>query len=550
MSGPVGTVITVNGNGFTGVNQAWVGNGHDAAVQVVSDTQVRITVPASATNGQIALLNPQKAAWSPDSFTLTSGSATPTPTPEPTPTPTPTPEPTLPQPIVTGFTPASGPAGTVLAVSGSGFTGATQAWVGNGHNATLTVLSDTSARVIVPNDATSGVVTILNATYSGSSGALFTLTAPVTPAPPASGTMAVRVQGSRLIDATGAVIQLRGVNFSGFEFTAIQGWSPSDPSGGQAGQPGGPKWSALKSWKVNALRIPLNAASWLGNTCTDTSGVVRNADPGANYKQAVQEQVRQAIENGIYVILDLHWTAPYNSCPMLQTQMADADHALDFWYSVANTFKSNPAVIFELYNEPFMNFDFTGNTWEYMMRGTGGSFSGYPATSGAGNWQDIKKPWDIASMQDMLDVVRGTGATNVVLVGGMQYAQDLSGWLQYRPTDPLNQMGAAWHPYRKYATAWDYPYPNFYPEVMTDAQNILAAGFPIVMTEVGGANEAGRPSSPIVTTMTNFADDHGISVLGWAWDVWQEPENQLIKDVNGTPTDGYGVTYRNWLLAH
>jgi hypothetical protein len=368
--------------------------------------------------------------------------------------------------------------------------------------------------------------------------------------PPPSGPLSLRVQGKHFIDATGKVVQLRGVNYSGFEFAAIQGWSGKDPSGGQAGQAGGPKWSALQAWKVNTLRIPLNESSWLGLTCTDSGGVVRKADPAGNYKSAVQTQVAQANAAGIYVILDLHWSAPGNTCPMLQTQMANADHSIAFWTSVANTFRNNPAVVFELFNEPFMNFGFSGDTWSYMMKGTNGSFSSFPATSPKGGWKEVKQPWAIASYQAMLDAVRATGATNVVLIGSMQYCQDLGEWLEHRPADPLRQMAAAWHPYQKHQSAWDYPHPNFHPEVMTDARNILAAGIPLVMTEVGGRNTPGTPGSPIVTAMTAFADANGIGVLGWTWDVWGGPDHVLIKDVNGTPTDGYGQVFRNWMLAH
>jgi len=520
--GSPGTAITVFGSGFTGSTSAWVGGGHDASLTVVSDTRATITVPADATTGPIAILNPDHSATSSTNFTIQTS---------------------YPQQTISSFTPASGVIGTAITVTGTGFTGSTAAWVGSGHDALLSVVSDTQATVTVPADATTGVITLVNPSHTASSSASFTVTS-------GTPTLAIHVSGKNLVNAAGMIVQLRGANYSGYEFAAIQGWGASDPSGTQAGQPGGPNLPAMLTWKANALRIPLNEASWLGYTCTDTSGVVHNPDPGNNYKSAVTTQVAQANAAGLYVILDLHWTAPGSYCPMLQTQMADADHSLAFWTSVANTFKNNPAVMFELFNEPFFNYEFSGNSWSYMMNGTGGAFTGFPATSSSNNWTDIKMAWTVASYQDMINAVRDTGATNVVVVGTMQYSQDFSGWLANRPSDPLNQMAAAWHPYRQFNSAWDYPYPNYYPQVFTDAQNILAAGIPIIMTEIGGQNTDGTKGCPICDTMTGFADTYGTGVTGWTWDIWGDPENVLIKDVNGTPTDGYGVTYRNWMVNH
>jgi hypothetical protein len=71
VSGPAGTVVTINGTGFDGINQGWSGSAHDAAVTVVSDTQVKVTIPADATSGAIGILNPTYAAFTPSSFTVT-----------------------------------------------------------------------------------------------------------------------------------------------------------------------------------------------------------------------------------------------------------------------------------------------------------------------------------------------------------------------------------------------------------------------------------------------------------------------------------------------
>lgn len=569
VSGVPGTVVTLTGTGFTGSSVAWVGDAHNASLKVLSDRQAQLVVPAGASTGKIAVLNSLHAAFSWKPFTLAASS------------------PAYPQPVIHSFSPVTGPAGTVVSVAGSGFTGASAGWIGNARDGKLKIVSDGLVQLTVPADASSGQLALMNPGHAAFSPSAFTVSHVVVgsgsssgggsssgsssgsgttnssggaasssggnTASAASAAHALRVQGAHFVNASGAVVQLRGVNYSGFEFVAIQGWDPSDPSGAQAGQIGGPKWSAIAAWKANTVRIPLNEASWLGYSCTDSSGVVHNPDPGGNYKSAVQTQVNQATSAGLYVIIDLHWTAPGNACPMLQTQMADSDHSIAFWTSVATTFKSYPNVLFELFNEPFLNFDFTGNAWSYMMKGTGGAFSGYPATSNSGNWQDVKKPWVIASYQAMLNAVRATGATNVVLVGTMQYSQDFSGWLLYRPTDPLKQMAAAWHPYPTYGTAWGsaaYAQPNFAPLIFTEVQLIQAAGYPVIATETGDRNSAGTVGAPLVSTVTAWADTNGVSVIGWAWDSWSDADNVLIKDAAGTPTDGYGAVFKKWLLAH
>jgi aryl-phospho-beta-D-glucosidase BglC (GH1 family) len=363
----------------------------------------------------------------------------------------------------------------------------------------------------------------------------------------------IGVQGANFVNAAGQIVQLRGVNFSGYESVAIQGWDPSDPTGAQGGQAGGPDWAAIKGWKANVVRLPLNEASWLDYSCTDTSGVVHNPDPGNNYKSSVEASVAAANAAGLYVIIDLHWAAPGTACPMLQDQMADADHSLAFWTSIATQFKNNPSVMFELFNEPFFDFDFTGNDWQYMMQGTGGTFSGYPATSTAGNWQNVTQAWSIASYQAMINAVRATGATNVVLVGAMTYSEDLSSWLAYKPSDPLNQMAATWHAYPTYGTTWGtaaYAQPNFSPQIFTEVQGIRSAGIPVIATETGDQDSTGTVGAPLVSTVTAFADDNGVSVLGWAWDVWGDSSNVLVTDVAGDPTPGYGQFFQGWLVNH
>jgi hypothetical protein len=69
-SGPVGTVVTLNGSGFTGSNLAWAGAAHNATVKVISDTQAQVTIPVGATTGAIGIFNPTYVAFTATSFTV------------------------------------------------------------------------------------------------------------------------------------------------------------------------------------------------------------------------------------------------------------------------------------------------------------------------------------------------------------------------------------------------------------------------------------------------------------------------------------------------
>jgi aryl-phospho-beta-D-glucosidase BglC (GH1 family) len=357
--------------------------------------------------------------------------------------------------------------------------------------------------------------------------------------------LSIQAQSNHLIDALGNVVQLRGVNISGLEFVAINnGTTAKDPWGGQTGT-AVPQWSTIATgWRANAVRLTLNEASWLGYTCINNKGVSTNPDPWGNYQATVQQSVTSANAAGLYVILDLHWNAPGSICPQSQVQMADQDHALAFWSSVANTFKGNPAVLFDLFNEPNI----------------GSGTLGYP--SGADYWaiwlnggtttllRNINNsitintvPWTSVGMNQLIAAVRATGATNVLLIGGLGGAGDLSGWLSHAPTDPLSQMALSWHAYPAAAVANEGGF----------AQAVIGAGIPVVIGETGDKSSNGTTSTPTLSSVLTWADANQASVLPWTWNDWSSTGGSadlLIKDALGTPTDGEGVNYKAWLAAH
>ena len=351
--------------------------------------------------------------------------------------------------------------------------------------------------------------------------------------------LGIKVAGDapgRLVDVNGTTVQLRGVNVSALESQPI--FQQKSDWNGQTGT-ATPNWTLIKSaWQTNAVRVPLNEASWLGYTCSIGSGSKSvNPNPNKDYQTTVANAVAGATAAGLYVIIDLHWTAPATYCPEAQNAMADSDNSATFWTQVATAFKGYPNVIFEPFNEPYV-----------------GSFSvllnGGPQTSFNTGNGTLNVSWTSAGMQSLVDAIRNTGATNVILTSGLDYAKDLSGWLANKPTDALNQLGAVWHAYPAYGTTIGtaaYAKPDHWPGVGSDVTNILAAGYPVVITEFGDHDVAttGISTAPFASWLLPYADALGgggvVGYMGWTWDVWGNPDDVLITDAAGDPTPLYGV---------
>ena len=73
--------------------------------------------------------------------------------------------------------------------------------------------------------------------------------------------------------------------------------------------------------------------------------------------------------------------------------------------------------------------------------------------------------------------VRSTGAENVILLAGVQYANSFSRFRSYAPRDPSGNLAASWHIYN---------FMLLTDEAKWDARVALpTAGVPLVATEVG-----------------------------------------------------------------
>ncbi|MDQ6773475.1 MAG: cellulase family glycosylhydrolase [Candidatus Dormibacteraeota bacterium] len=331
------------------------------------------------------------------------------------------------------------------------------------------------------------------------------------------------VKGAQVL-AGGQPIQLRGANLSGTEFVCAQGW------GIYGGQPidQASTYAAMRTWAVNAVRVPLNEDCWLG-----INGVPA-ADSGAAYQQAIQTEVSLIHAAGMYAILDLHWSAPGTALALSQNPAPDADHSPLFWQQVATAYKSDPAVIFELYNEPY---DYWGQNPDHWAGWLNGDVQTQYVTGAQPYTKTVN--WQTAGMQQLIDVVRGTGATEPIMANGLDWANDMSGWLSHAPSDPLNSLIAGWHSYPgegcSTTACWD--------------QNVapITQQFPVVVTETGD-----HTTSPVtfLPGFLSWADAHNLGYLAWTWNPWiGYTDDVLINDWAGTPNAGEGTTWKAHLLA-
>ncbi len=307
----------------------------------------------------------------------------------------------------------------------------------------------------------------------------------------------------------------------------------------------------MLAWHVNAVRVPLNEDCWL-----DINGVPAGYG-GTSYQQAIEAYVKLLTDNGLAVILDLHWTAPGREPATGQLPMADSDHAVDFWSGVASAFAGNSQVVFDLFNEPYIT------DWSCWTQG--GSCA--KDANGAA--------YATPGMAGLLQAVRNAGAQNVVILGGLAWSSDFSQWVASvnsipKLAAPLNglsidNVAASWHSYDFNGTSSCPSQYNGYSGTCASGQataqaasidSVLNAGFAVVMGESGisafDSTSAAKFSSTQLADLEGWYDGlltylegQGQGYLAWDWNTSGNPF--LLTNYDGSPTPYFGVTYQTHL---
>jgi hypothetical protein len=347
------------------------------------------------------------------------------------------------------------------------------------------------------------------------------------PLPGPNGPPEIRVQGNRLVTVKGGKeVWLQGVNVPSLEWS-VKGERILKGIG-----------IAIDDWKANVIRLPVKADYWFGRGTKHNT----QTDGGAAYRTLIDQAVALAASKGAYLVLDLHhYRAPR------------ADD-LVFWTDAATRYKNHPAVLFDLLNEPH------STTWEVWRDG------GFIEEKKKAGDEDAflspeeklhnKRGFVSPGMQKMLDTVRATGAKNIVVVGGLDYAYDLTGIAPYpavngRPGSstgyPLTDKSGNGIMYASHV----YPWKKGWQKKFLDA----AAKHPILLGEVGGdakkmtfipANHQENVET-WVPAMLGLIQKHRLNWTGWCFHPSASP--RMLADLNYTPTSFWGQPAKDALAG-
>lgn len=346
--------------------------------------------------------------------------------------------------------------------------------------------------------------------------------------------LAIRISGNHFVNGSGESVQLVGVNRSSTEYACFYGYGYS------SGPLETSDAAAIADWHANAVRIPLDEDCWLGLNGYPAGGLTAQG-----YRQAIASYVQDLNEYGLYAILDLHWSAPATTPANGQRAMPD-EHSLGFWTSVAGAFKDDPAVLLDAFNEPYSPAA-NGNTsypvswacWE----------NGGCTVPDASDQESVNpaQTYSAVGMQEVVDAIRGTGATQPILLGGLSYANDLSQWLTHEPTDPDHQLAASFHNYTGESCDSEACWNATVAPVATQV--------PVLTGEFGEDDcpPSGEDPHNFDNTYMDWADQHGVGYLAWGWFVLEPPQPcsalYLITDYSGTPAEPNGVALHDHLAA-
>ena len=230
----------------------------------------------------------------------------------------------------------------------------------------------------------------------------------------------------------------------------------------------------IRSQGANVVRIPVHPEYW-------------QKDPQYLWRY-LDKAVAWAGEADLYIIIDWHSIGNVKTgfAPLMPELYSHTyQMTLDFWSQTAAYFKDAPNVLFEIFNEP--------------------------QSISSSDWH--------TQAENIISVIRAQGARQPVIVGGIEYARDLS-WVLDKPVEDSNLIYAA----HIYPVHTQYLWPRYFGEV--------AKQYPVIITEWGFMDENSQEQAPYLAgdadkygdPLINYLDSLEIGwVACWYDDEWLPP---------------------------
>ena len=314
--------------------------------------------------------------------------------------------------------------------------------------------------------------------------------------------LALHADGNLLKSADGKAVRLQGVCIASLEWSNLgdQIMKSMDV--------------AVTDWNAKIIRLPLAEDRWFGLAQYQNDG-------GSGYRDLVSSIVKKLSAKGVYVILDLHWSNTGVWGQRLGQQNMPGVNSQVFWVAVAERFANNPAVFFGLYNEPHdVSWDVWRNGGEVTQDDKG-----------------TKYTYHTIGFQKLIELVRNTGAKNLLVIGGLDWAYDLTGILD-KPLIDKTGNGIMYDSHI-------YPWKSEWEAKVGAA----AAKYPVLLGEVGCEPDP-KQEDPMTWApkILAFIEKHQLNWTAWCFHPGASP--RLLKSFDTyEPTPYWGVFVKKALTG-
>jgi aryl-phospho-beta-D-glucosidase BglC (GH1 family) len=276
---------------------------------------------------------------------------------------------------------------------------------------------------------------------------------------------ALRVKGNQIVDAHGKPLSLAGPSL----FWSNTGWVGNE----------GRYYNAdvvayvQKNWNAGIIRAAIGG--------TSKGGYIEL--PEENMQRA-ERVIDAAVAQGMYVIVDWHSHEAH-----LHT-----DLAIQFFEAIARKYGKQPNIIYEIYNEPLNNAD----------------------------WSTMIKPY----AQLVIAKIRAIDPDNLIVVGTQTWSQDVD----KAADDPITAFDNIAYALHFYAGSHKEP-------LRKKAEYAMNKGIALMVTEWGSVNADGNGGVHREETelWLKFMRDHHLTHCNWALSDKNEGASQLKV---GTEPDG------------